>query len=217
MEGQAHAHCFLGRASGVLGISGDVDTHLRQSLELFQQLGDRVGQATVHRAFTLEFDRQNQPRLALHHAQRFLELVRLTGDRASQAIGVNAVGWCYARLGDHAQALHWCHQALQLSQELGYRSSQARTWCSLGYAYRHVGLLNESAHCYRHAVNLYQQLDDQYEQAETLDHLGDTLADAGDPVAAQSSWHEALYIHYRRHLYRLGRDPRQAALPRHNH
>jgi tetratricopeptide (TPR) repeat protein len=200
MEGQAHAHCFLGRASGVLGSHDEADMHLRQSLELFRELGGWGGRASIHRAFTLEFDRQNQHRLALHHTQRFLEAMQAAGDRVGVAVGLNNLGWCHAQLGDHTQALRWCHQALKLSQELGYRLGEARTWDSLGYANHHLGRLEQAADCYRHALNLYQQLDDQHELAATLDRLGDTQAAANHPDTARSSWRRAMSIFDDMHL-----------------
>jgi tetratricopeptide (TPR) repeat protein/transcriptional regulator with XRE-family HTH domain len=196
--GDTRARAMAGRALGKscawLTDYDQAHTCLAESLALYEQLGDRDGQARVRQSLMWVAEREARYTEALKHAEQALVLFRATDDQAGQAAALNAVGWCHALLGDPRQARAFCQQALALNQERGNRRSEALTWDSLGYAEHQLGNFAEAAACYQRAHSLFCEFGDRFYQAEILTHLGDTRYAADDQDAARSAWQQALDI-----------------------
>jgi tetratricopeptide (TPR) repeat protein len=196
IPGQAISRRRLAHAHGMLGEHEQAEAHLMQSLSLYRQAGDRVGEARVHGSLSWVKAKQGPGHLAesLRHDEQALHLLRAAGHRHVQAAMLNNIGYSWARLGDYEQALAFCRQALDLARELGDRQAEAHTWDSLGYAHHHLGHYAKAARCYQQAIVLYVDLGDRHGQAETLTHLGDMRRAASGPEAATSTWRQALDI-----------------------
>ena len=191
---RAMAGRALGKACAWLSDYDQARACLAESLALYQQLGDRDGQARVRQSLMWVAEREARYAEALKHAEQALVLFRATDDQAGQAAALNAVGWCHALLGDPRQARAFCQQALTLNQERGNRRSEALTWDSLGYAEHQLGNFAAAAACYQRAHSLFCEFGDRFYQAEILTHLGDTRYAADDQDAARSAWRQALDI-----------------------
>jgi len=191
---QACAHRILGRAYTHLSRYDRAHTHLRNARDLYQQCGDRAGQAQTHHNLTLTFERQGRHTEALSHARLALDLFRSIGHQHGQAEVLATIGWCHALLGDHQQALTSCQQALTLLRELGNRRGQAFTLDSLGYIHHHLGHHTHAITCYQDAIDLFRDLGDHSEEAIALTRLGDTHHATGDQDHARDAWQAALTI-----------------------
>lgn len=185
---------LLGRACTALGSHDEAAAHLRQSLRLYQQLGNTVGQAWVHYGLAQLFELQACYDMALRHARQALGLYRSADHMFGRALALNAVGWYSALLGDTCEALTCCRFALQLHRELGHREGEAYTSDSLGYAHQRLGHQQQAIACYRRAIALYHELGHAHDQAATLTRLGDSCLAAGDLSPASDAWQQALRI-----------------------
>lgn len=190
--GQAHAHRSLGRGLGWLGQYDEAHDHLRQSLDLFTELGDVVCQADSYIRISAVFEHQDNPVDALTNAQRALELFRTAGSPRGLAQSLNNVGWFHALLDQPEEALSYCRQALTLGQELGDRRVQAHALDSLGYADHLLKRYREAIDYFQQAITINRDLGERHSRAIYLDHLGDAYHASGDHVAACHAWRQAL-------------------------
>ena len=168
--------------------------HYTSSLTLYQQLGNRRGEAKVEHSLSVLAGHQGRHVDALGHAEQALRLSRAIGDKASEADALNNVGWYHGMLGDYLQARAFCRQALTLSAQAGHRWVEGSAWDSLGYAEHHLGNLGEAAACYERALSLHREAGDRFYEAEALTHLGDTRHAAGELDQAHEAWQHALAI-----------------------
>jgi DNA-binding SARP family transcriptional activator/Tfp pilus assembly protein PilF len=189
---QAYAHRTLGRAYSWLDRHQDARDQLGRAIELYDELGDSLGQIFTHFNLSWVCNREHRIAEALHHSQRALDLCRATGRRQARAL--NAVGWYQAQLGDYQQALGNCQQALELHREAGIRDGEAAAWDSLGYIHHHLGSHQRAIDCYRHAVDLSREGHDRYHEAFALTNLGDTYLAVGEPDSARVAWRQAVVI-----------------------
>jgi DNA-binding SARP family transcriptional activator/tetratricopeptide (TPR) repeat protein len=192
--GQARAHQCLGYAQVISEPGQTSYPHLTQALVLYQELGDQMGQAWIHRGFSLALDAQRRHRAALGHARKVLSLARASEHRGEEACALNLIGWLHAELGEYPQALAHCQPALAMHREAGDRQGQAATWDSLGYIRHHQGDHRQATACYEQALQQARAVGSRQTQAQILDHLAATRAAAGDPQAAADAWRQALSI-----------------------
>jgi len=192
--GQAHAHRLLSTTYVFLGAYRLAETHARQALIRYEELGYPMGQGEAHLEIAHMFDRMHLPADALPHVERALEEFKIAGYRAGEAIALNNVGWCHVSLGNFEQALPYLRQALNLQKELGDRHGCASTWDSLGCTYLRLAQYEQAINCYREAFALASTFGDRYQQSVILNHRGDVYQALGDHRAASGDWSQALDI-----------------------
>ena len=78
--------------------------------KLYQQLGNRRGQALCLYSLAALAEYQGQYAQALSHAEQAASLFRGIGDKAGETELLNAAGWYHALLGDHPQARGLCRR-----------------------------------------------------------------------------------------------------------
>jgi tetratricopeptide (TPR) repeat protein len=194
VAGEAHSLNRLACGYARSGRMAEADPLFRQSLRLFEELGDHVSQAIVHGSLGWLAGVQDRPAESLGHCLRALDEYRAANHRAGQALVLNDVGYAYALLGNYRQALTYCKQALAATQELGAQSWEVAVWDSLGYIHHRLGDYKRAISGYERSVALARQLADRASQAEALEHLGDVHSSAGDVSAAQRAWTGSLRI-----------------------
>jgi tetratricopeptide (TPR) repeat protein len=193
-RGQAHAHRGQGKTCLWLGRAEDAESHLRQALSLFEELGDLVNQSTIHIEHAWMFDHLDRHEEALDHSQKALALSERANDRFGEARALNNVGWFHALLGDYHQALTDCQRSLAVRQELADRRGEANTLDSIGFAHHHLGNHEQAIAYYEQSLALKRELGERYGEATTLSHLGDTHEAIGAVAEACDAWQQALRI-----------------------
>jgi tetratricopeptide (TPR) repeat protein/transcriptional regulator with XRE-family HTH domain len=192
--GQALSSRLLADAFSYLGDCDHVAGYYANSLTLYRQLGNRLGEAKVHQGLNFAADGQGRYADALSHAEQALLLYQAIGHKAGEAEMLNVIGWNHGLLGDYQQARTFCQRSLALNAEVGDRLIEGSTWDSLGYAEHHLGNLSEATACYQRALSIAQESGDRRGEAATLTHLGDTRRDAGELPQARKAWQQALAI-----------------------
>jgi tetratricopeptide (TPR) repeat protein/transcriptional regulator with XRE-family HTH domain len=191
--GQAVCSRVLASAYDTLGDEQAID-HYTNSLKLYRQLGNRLGEAKVHQGLGLAAERQGRCADALGHSEQALSLYQGIGDQEAEAEMLNSVGWYHGLLGEYQQAREYCHRALTLNAVVGSRLVEGNIWDSLGYAEYHLGNLPEAAACYQRALSIARELGDRPSEAEALTHLGDIRNATGQLPQAREAWQQALAI-----------------------
>jgi DNA-binding SARP family transcriptional activator/tetratricopeptide (TPR) repeat protein len=191
---QAVSGRLLARACTDLGDDDQARGHYASSLSLYQQLGNRLGEAKIHDSLGFVAERQGRYADALSHAERALRLYQAIGDKANEAEALNNAGWHHGLLGDYQQARAFCRQAITLSAQAGNRWIEGNAWDSTGHAEHHLGNLAEASACYQRALSLHRESGARFSEAGTLTRLGDTHYAAGQLPQARRAWQQALAI-----------------------
>jgi tetratricopeptide (TPR) repeat protein/transcriptional regulator with XRE-family HTH domain len=192
--GQAASLRCLGHACWRLGDCDQALARYATCLKLYQELGDRLGEAKIRQFLAATIEVQGRHADALGHAEQALGLYVSIGDRLGQALQLNNVGWYHALLGDYQQARAFSERSLTLSVEAGERYNEACAWDSLGYAEQHLGNLAEAAACYQRALSIFREFGDRYYEATALTHIGDTRHASSALPEARDAWQQALVI-----------------------
>jgi DNA-binding SARP family transcriptional activator len=180
--------------AGTLGEYQWVPEYYANSLKLYQQLGNRHGQAEALYALAVIAEFQGQYAEALAYAEQAVGLCRGIGDKAGETEMLNWAGWYQARLGDYPQARALCRQALALNIHYGSHHLEGDIWNSLGYTEFHAGDFGEAAACYERALSIFRTAGDRWAEADTLTNLGDVRRAIGELLHAREAWQQALAI-----------------------
>jgi len=194
MAAQALSSRLLANAYTNLGDHDLARRHYAASLGLYQQLGNRLGEAKIHQNLTLLAERRGRYADALGHAEEALRIYQAVGDKTAEAEALNDVGWCHGLLGDYEQARAFCLRALRLDAEVGNRWLEGHAWDTLGYAEHHLDNLVEATSCYQRALSIFRNAGARFDEADTLTRLGDTHHAAGYLDQARDVWQQALAI-----------------------
>ena len=191
---QAVSGRLLGHACFRVGDHDQATARLRQSLELYRDLGDRTGAGKTHVLIALVAEGQGRFADALGDCEQALALFRDAGYTVGEALTLNNIGWFHGLLGDHEQTRAYSQRSLTLSAELGYRRNEGFAEDSLGYAEHALGNFAVAVASYQRAIGIFRELGDRYHEANTLSHLGDTHQAVGELPRARRAWRQALAI-----------------------
>ena len=194
---RADAALVASGARDIVGTLGDyqwVPEYYANSLKLYQQLGNRRGEALCLYSLAVLAEYQGQYAKALAYAEQAVGLCRGIGDKAGETEMLNAAGWYHALMGDYTQARGLCRQALALNTHYGSRRLEGDIWNSLGYTEYHAGDFGEAAACYEHALSIFRAVGDRWGEADTLTNLGDVRRAIGELLQAREAWQQAVTV-----------------------
>ncbi|WP_211762599.1 AfsR/SARP family transcriptional regulator [Kutzneria sp. CA-103260] len=181
-------HRLLGRAFARVGSNARALFHLRQSLELAEDVPER---AHSHIALARALARAGDDEQALSHATDALALYRELAAPAWEATALNEIGLISARVGKLDDARLACEAALLLHREQGNRDGEANTLDNLGRLGSDVAAVRH----YEQALALYRELGNTHDEADTLDRLAERHLGLGDRARASARWREALALY----------------------
>jgi tetratricopeptide (TPR) repeat protein/transcriptional regulator with XRE-family HTH domain len=180
--------------AGTLGDYQWIPEYFAGLARLYEQLGNRHGQALCLTSLASIAEYQGQYAEALAYAEQAASLFSGLGDKKGEAELLSWVGWYHALLGDYRQARGLCRQALALNADCGSRHLEGNIWNSLGYTEYHAGDVGEAAACYERALGIFQAVGDRWGEADSLTNLGDIRRAADEPPQAREAWQQALAI-----------------------
>jgi tetratricopeptide (TPR) repeat protein len=183
-----------GDVAGTLGDYQWVPEYFANGRKLYQQLGNRRGEALCLHGLASIAEYLGQYAEALGYAEQAASLFRGIGDKAGETELLSTVGWYHALLGEYPEARALCLHALALNTQYGTRHLEGNIWNSLGYTEFHAGGFGEAAACYERALSIFRAVGDRWGEAETLTNLGDTRRAAGELAQAREAWQQALTV-----------------------
>jgi tetratricopeptide (TPR) repeat protein/transcriptional regulator with XRE-family HTH domain len=194
LEGQAHAHSYLGRAFVRMRRLDEAGAQLREALALRERVGGNRDLARLHLDLAQLAHRRQDITESVAQAEMAIGLYRDAGAKAGLARALNNIGWLYASLDDCARAVECCQQAVELNQEIGNQPGEAASLDSLGFTYYRLGRYREAASCCDAAQRMLGLLGDRYNQAIAMVHLGDAQWEEDRAPEARQAWGRALSI-----------------------
>ena len=138
------------------------------ALDLFQQVGDRLGEANVLQAIGDVQQFRKDMQAALESYAHALDLFQQVGDRLGEANVRKAIGDVQQFRDEREAALESYAHALDLFQQVGDRLGEANCYHALGLMTLQLGEYDESLKLFAESYQLYQDIQDGYSQARLL-------------------------------------------------
>ncbi|GAA2353365.1 AfsR/SARP family transcriptional regulator [Dactylosporangium salmoneum] len=189
------------------GRNHDWVTTQRVALAAAHRVGDRAGEAHLHRTL-------GRAHVMLRHHDdahaaftAALEIFEAIGDRNGQAATHLNLAETHEGQGHNEAALRHTEQALELNHALGREPGVAYALNAAAWYTVELGRPAEAVEYCRQALALQQKLDDRHGQAATLDTLGYAQHRMGDFGEAVASYRRSVAL-----TRDLGDPPNEAAI-----
>jgi tetratricopeptide (TPR) repeat protein len=144
----------------------------KEAVKLWQQVGDRGGEATILNNIGFVYSALGDKQQALTSYNQVLPLRRAVGDRGGEATTLNNIGVIYSDLGEQKQALTYYNQALPLRRAVGDRAGEATTLNNIGLVYSNLGEQQQALVYYNQALPLRRAVGNRGGEATTLNNIG---------------------------------------------
>jgi len=174
------------------GIAQFKRSHLRealrswqQSLKLYRQLGDQLGEGGSLDALGLAYHSLGDYGKAIEFHQQSLAIARKIGSQQGEAVSLGNLGAIYHSLGDYDKAIEFHQQSLAIARKIGNQRGEAASLDALGLAYRNLGDYGKAIEFHQQSLAIARKIDDQREEAVSLDGLGlvyHSLGDYGEAI-----------------------------------
>ena len=125
----------------------------KQSLTLYQEIGDRQGEAASMGNLGLVYSNFGNYLIAFDYHQKSLDITRRIEDRKGEAASLNNLGSTYAILGDYNKAIDYHRQSLAITREIKDTQGELISLGNLGFTYSISGNYNKAIYY----QNAYQQ------------------------------------------------------------
>jgi DNA-binding SARP family transcriptional activator len=197
---EARARMFLGFALGQMGRQAEEVAHVEQSLVLWRDTGDRLGESGALNACSTAYLHQRRYRESRECLQRSLQIRQQMGDLRGETMLLDNIGITYRHEGRLEEAIVFHERALAVARDVGCRRSETHALENLAVAQQMIGRCDDAIRSYEQSRDNYRQIGEPYREALALWGLGTVLHSLDQTDRARDCWREALTI-----LHRLGR------------
>ncbi|WP_427891414.1 helix-turn-helix domain-containing protein [Kribbella sp. GL6] len=172
------------------------ERHLLRALELFEELGDAVGQARCCSSISYVYSIQGRLDECLVWTERTLELSRTIGDPNVEGLGLLIRGTALAKQGRHDLARSSFELSVGIAEARLNQRSRAKRYGMIGHAYLAAGQVDDAATALVRGFESFAASGDENGQAEMLLRLA-SLELARDNESAASRYATAGLAHAR--------------------
>ena len=166
----------------------------RQSLDIYQQVGDAIGVTTSLCNIASVLQTQGQLPESLGMYEKALAIYLKDGDKTSAALTLNNIGAVYETQRNFSEARKAYGKSLDLYRELGDKLNQGFVLNNLAQVLFLDGDLRAARKMHENALALDRENANQVATAEALFDLSQVSAAQGDLAGARKSLEEALKI-----------------------
>jgi tetratricopeptide (TPR) repeat protein len=166
-----------------------------RALAAARRLGDRPGQAHIHRNLGRAHDMMGRLEDSRPHFRAALALFAEVDDRVGTATTNLNLARQYERQGRYAEALRHDQHALVLFQSSGDQAGEARALNNVGCLHSMLGEHPQALTCCRQALKLHRAIGNRHGEATTWDTIGDVHHRLGQQEAAIDCYRHALTLY----------------------
>jgi predicted ATPase/DNA-binding winged helix-turn-helix (wHTH) protein len=203
---RARVSHFLGAFSTAQGDYPAAEHFLKQSLSLYEELGDEPGIAVSLNALAVAARDRGDYAAAQSNFERSLACWRMLSDRLAIAHCLHNLANVVKVRGDYPRARWAVREAAAIFEELGDRTGAAWSINQQGDIARAEGDIAAARGLYQLALSVFREAGDPWGSARSLTDLAYIDGAQGDPAAAYAACCEALEIYaglgYRRGIAR---------------
>ncbi len=168
--------------------------YYRQALELFQKVGEPVGEAQTLNNIGQVHAVQYQHEQALECYNQALELFRTASDRGGEATILTNIGRVYARQSQNQKALEFYQQALPLYGAVDDWSGEANALTNIGRVYSKMNHKEQALDYYQQALPFLQAVGNQLTEATVLNNAGILYWQLGEQEKGKEMLEQALTV-----------------------
>ena len=161
---------------------------LEESLALFRQMGDQMGEASVLMMLGMGFSNQGSFARAIDLLQLALAICREKGDKGRLARVLNIIAGCYLDAGDLERSKPAIEEAVAIHKELGDQASVAGDLGTLADVALAQGDHQQAERHAREALEMVTGVGDERNELYSVSQLACAAALRGDAYAAGRLW-----------------------------
>ncbi|MDY6936835.1 MAG: CHAT domain-containing protein [Cyanobacteriota bacterium] len=174
---------------------------LRQAIEkwevalpLWQELGDRAGEALTLQGIGKVYDDLGENQRALEYFEQTLPLFQAVADRAGEARTFTNIGNIYSEWGENQRALEYFEQSLRLLQAVDDRGQEAASLNGIAVVYSDLGEKHRALEYFEQSLRLLQVVGDRAGEARILNNIGRVYTDLREPQRALEYLQQSLRL-----------------------
>ncbi|WP_392482354.1 CHAT domain-containing protein [Nostoc sp. C110] len=194
---EADTLVYIGKIYSNLGEKQKALDYYKQSLPLFEQVGDKQAQGTTLNNIGKIYSELAEKQKALDYYNQSISLRRQVGDKNGEAISLNNIGSVYHFLGEKQKALDYYNQSLSLKRQVGNKAGIATTLNNIGKVYLDLGEKQKALSYFSQALSLYQQAKDAEKEGipTALSNIGTVYLELAEQQKALSYFSQALILY----------------------
>lgn len=185
----AFIHRKMGRCLFNVGDYATAETHLQQSLALYEQFADAAGMARALFYLSNVAHALGEYARSKEYGRRSLTLARQVDDPPGIARALSSLGAAEYRLGENDEALRHHRQSLEMAAQMDDRWLMARCLNSLGNVHYQLGHYEEAAPCYHAALELGKTLNNRRGISMALNNLA-LIAERQEDYQTARQYHQ---------------------------
>ncbi len=193
---QAKSYRVLGMINLEVGNFAEGMSYCRQSMEIYEKLGDRDGMASVHGTMAATYKFQGMIDKALEHYHESLRRKQECGAGKDElALCYLNIGACYSSLLRLEQAQSFYELARNIWEESGNRQKLAYLYHNIGSVHGKKEELDKTREYFQKALDIMEDLGDKKGIASTLGNMGSLHQNLGDNESALDFFNRSLELH----------------------
>lgn len=165
-----------------------------ESLKIFRETGDRLGEAEILGNFGVISEAVGQPRQALAYFEKVLPLMQAEGDRRGEARMLHSIGSVYDDLGEPLKSIEYYEKALAIRRAMNDKTPVANTSVNLASVLKAMGETQKAIELLTAAAEYYRTSGDRRAEAIALNNLGTASDDLGDYAQAVKFYEQSLQL-----------------------
>ncbi|AFY74578.1 hypothetical protein Syn7502_02616 [Synechococcus sp. PCC 7502] len=165
-----------------------------QSLQIYQQIGDRQGIGDVFNNLGITYNRVGQYQKAVEFHQKALAIRKENNDLGGEGTSLNNIGNGYFRLGQYQKAIDLYQQSLIIKKRLGDRNGEATALNGLGIGYERLGQYQKAITFHQESLAIRKETSDLKGEGNSLNNLGVAYKNLGQYQKAIEVYEQSLVI-----------------------
>jgi len=178
------------------GEQGDIQKqteYYHKSLEAYEQIGDKDGQAISLNNIGYIYDNQGDIKKALEYYHRSLKIDEEMGNKDGVAMSLNNIGFVYENQGDKEKALKYYHNSLKIREEINDELGISISLNNIGAIYRE-NEPQKALEYYLRSLKIREDIGDRKGVANSLHNIGFINKNQGDFQEALECYRKSLKI-----------------------
>lgn len=153
-----NALCEIGDIYARRNPPKEAESYLKRCLGVFEEIGDKKGQARALHALAVAYDTERRNELAVETYEKALALAREAGDKYTTALCFNGLGMAHTSLGHYEVGLDYYQKARALSEEIGDKGILNMALNNIGTRYLAQGNYGEALEYLNKSLAVIQEL-----------------------------------------------------------
>lgn len=200
--GYAAALNLLGNNKALEGdMNSALDNH-RKSLQLYVQIGDYAGQASVLQNLGTLFEESHEFEKAIEYYSKSLMASEKSGNRTEQSLVLNNIGKVHLDMKHYEEALSYFERSYQISKAVGNLPNQELALLNTSQLYSTIGEYDSALQTLETLRKIIGQTGHRMLEAAALINVGEIYFQTKNYRASQESFRNSLLL-----LDELGENP----------